>query len=205
MNTTTFTTSTLTAGFQGRAQLAPVGTTGYSNFTLNGNNNNGSRLGFIGGGTGDPNLYLDVPPSGQLVFRVNLAHNVTLTADAGGTVETSVVQTQQVTGTGATPSVAAGSAAGSGASATASGTPLSGVLLVTTGAGPSTSGTLATIGWTLPSTTPPQGCSLMPRNAAAAAGITIFTSAPSGSGWTVNVGATALAASTNYTWSYQCF
>jgi hypothetical protein len=47
---------------------------------------------------------------------------------------------------------------------------------------------------------------LMPRNAAAAAvSSTVFTTAPGGSGWTVNVGATALAASTNYAWSYQCF
>ena len=206
VNATTVATGTITAGYQGQAQLAPVGTTGYSNFTLNGNNNNGSRLGFIGGATGDPNLYFDAPPSGQFVFRVNLAHNVTLTSGAGGTVQTNVVQTQQVTGTGPAPSVAAGAAAGSGSNATVSGTTLSGVLSVTTGASPSAGNSLATISWTLPSTTPPQGCSLMPRNAAAAVvSGTIFTGAPSGSGWTVNVGATALAASTNYVWSYQCF
>ncbi len=205
VNATAVTTSTVIAGYQGRAQLATGGTAGYSNFTLNGNNSDGGRIGFIGGATGDQNLYLDVPASGHLVFRVDLAHNVTLTADAGGTVETNVVQTQQVTGTGTTPSVVAGSAAGSGASATVSGTPLSGVLSVTTGASLSINSTLATIGWTLPSTTPPQGCSLMSRNAAAAAASgTIFTGAPSGSGWTVNVGATALSASTSYAWSYQC-
>ena len=202
VNATTVTTSTMTAGYQGRAQLAPVATTGYSNFTLNGNNNNGSRLGFVGGGTGDQSLWLDVPAGGEFNFRVNNVLAVALTAAAGGAIQTNVVQTQQVTGTGATPSVAAGG----GGSATVSGTPLSGVLSISTGASPSSSSTLATVSWTLPSTTAPQGCSLMPRNAAAAAvSSTIFTGAPSGSGWTVNVGATALAASTNYAWSYQCF
>ncbi len=206
VNTTALTAASFAAGYQGDVQLAPVGTTGYSNFTLNGNNNNGGRLGFVGGGTGDPSLYFDVPSGGQFVFRVSQAHNVTLTADAGGTVQTTVVQAQQVTGVGATPSVAAGAAAGSGSNATVSGTPLSGALSVTTGSGPSSNSTLTNIGWTLPSTTPPQGCSLMPRNAAAAAASgTIFTGAPSGSGWTVNVGAIALAASTNYVWTYQCF
>jgi hypothetical protein len=179
-----------------------VATTGYRNFTLNGNNNNGSRLGFVGGGTGDQSLWLDVPAGGEFNFRVNNVLAVALTAAAGGAIQTNVVQTQQVTGTGATPSVAAGG----GGSATVSGTPLSGVLSISTGASPSSSSTLATVSWTLPSTTAPQGCSLMPRNAAAAAvSSTIFTGAPSGSGWTVNVGATALAASTNYAWSYQCF
>lgn len=206
VNATTVATSNIDAGYQGRVQLAPVGTTGYSNFTLNGSNDNGSRLGFIGGAPGDENLYFDSPTGGQFVFRVNQAWEVTLTGDAGGTVKTNVVQAQQVTGAGAAPSVAAGSAAGGGASATVSGTPLSGVLSVTTGTSPSAGNTLATIGWTLPSATAPQGCSLMPRNAAAAAvSGTIFTGAPGGSGWTVNVGATALASSTNYMWSYQCF
>ena len=206
VNTTNVAATAITAGFQGRAQLAAGGTSGYSNFTLNGNNADGSRIGFIGGGGSDQNLYLDVPTGGQFVFRVNNLHDVTFTGTSGGTIQTNVLQTQQVTGAGTTPSVAVGSAAGSGASATVSGTPLSGVLSVTTGTSPSASSTLATVGWTLPSTTPPQGCSLMPRNVASA-GVsgTIFTAAPSGSGWTMNVGATALAASTNYTWSYQCF
>jgi len=206
LNVTSLATTSFTAGYQGKVQLVPVGSTGYSNFTLNGNNDNGSRLGFVGGGTGDPSLYLDVPSGGQFDFRVNNVHNITLTADAGGTVVANVMQTQQVIGAGAAPSVATGSAAGSGGSATVAGTTLSGVLSVTTGSNPSASSALATVGWTLPSTIPPQGCSLMPRNAAAAAvSGTIFTGAPGGSGWTVNVGATALSASTNYSWSYQCF
>jgi hypothetical protein len=76
---------------------------------------------------------------------------------------------------------------------------------VTTGTAPAASSTLATMGWTLPSSTPPQGCTLMPRNAnAAAVSGTIYTGAPTTGGWTVGVGGTALAASTAYSWSYQC-
>jgi hypothetical protein len=205
LNATTLAASALTSGYQGRAQLAAGGSSGYSNFTLNGNNADGSRIGFIGGGGSDQNLYLDVPAGGGFDFRVNNVHTITFTGDSGGTVQTSVVQTQQVTGTGSTPNVTAGSAAGGG-SASASGNTLAGVLSVTTGSSPSSSAVLATVSWSLPSGTPPRGCSLMPRNAAAAAATgTIFTGAPSTSGWTVNVGASALTASTSYSWSYQCF
>jgi trimeric autotransporter adhesin len=42
---------------------------GYNNFTLNGNNADDTRLGFVGGGVGDGNLYLDVPSGGTFEFR----------------------------------------------------------------------------------------------------------------------------------------
>ena len=42
---------------------------GYNNFTLNGNNGDDFRLGFVGGGGGDNNLYLDVPAGGSFLFR----------------------------------------------------------------------------------------------------------------------------------------
>jgi trimeric autotransporter adhesin len=115
------------------------------------------------------------------------------------------VTVRQIVGSGASPTVSAAPAAGSGASATVTGTAVSGVLSVTAGTGPSASAALLNVAWTLGSSTPPEGCSLMPRNAAAAAvAATIYTGAPSTSGWTVNVGATALSASTLYSWSYQC-
>jgi hypothetical protein len=203
VNATTVNATTLTAGYNGNAQLAGGGT--YTNFTLNGSNNNGTRLGFVGGGTGDPDLYLDVPTGGSFQFRVNNVHLIALSASNNGTVQSGVVQVQQVMGSGSTPSMSTGSAAGTGGSHSLSGTTLSGVLTVTTGTAPAASSTLATMGWSLPSSTPPQGCSLMPRNAnAAAASGTIFTGAPTTGGWTVNVGGTALAASTAYSWSYQC-
>jgi hypothetical protein len=205
LTSTSVATTTMTAGYQGRAQLAAGGSSGYSNFTLNGNNADGQRIGFIGGGGSDENLYLDVPTGGQFDFRVNNVHDITFTGANGGTVLASVVQAQQLTGSGTAPSVSNGAAAGGGSSSI-SGTTISGVLSVTTGGSPAANGTLATVGWSLPSSTPPAGCALMPRNAAAAAATgTIFTGAPSTSGWTVNVGVTALSASTSYAWSYQCF
>lgn len=197
--------TSITAGYAGRAQLAAGGSSGYSNFTLNGNNADGSRIGFIGGGNADPNLYLDVPAGGGFAFRIANQHDVTMTGEGGGTVISNVVQAQQVVGNGTTPSITLGSAAGGGGSDSLTGTPLSGVIAVTTGTSPTASGALVTVGWTLPSSTLPQGCSLMPRNAEAA-GVsgTIYSGAPNSGGWTVNVGPTALASSTSYVWSYQC-
>lgn len=64
--------TTMTAGASGNAQLAASSSGGgYSNFTLNGNNADGSRLGFLGGGSGDTSLYLDVPTGGAFTFRIN--------------------------------------------------------------------------------------------------------------------------------------
>jgi hypothetical protein len=69
------------SGYEGSAQLAAGGSAGYSNFTFNGNNADGSRVGFIGGVT-DPNLYLDVPTGGAFTFRV--ADVNTLVVGPGG-------------------------------------------------------------------------------------------------------------------------
>lgn len=91
----------LACGYSGRAQLASAGS-GFSNFTLNGNNTNGNRLGFVGGGPGDPNLYMDVPANGYFIYRVantvisNLMPNGTVTMTggliAGGTAQASAVK-----------------------------------------------------------------------------------------------------------------
>jgi hypothetical protein len=144
--------------------------------------------GSVGIGSSSPAGLLSVGSSNQ--FQVDGSGDVTV---------------RQIVGSGATPTVSAGSGAGSGASVTVSGTVISGVVTVTTGSGPAASAALATVGWTLASGTPPQGCSLMPRNAAAASATgTIYTSAPATGGWTVNVGPTALSGSTAYAWSYQC-
>jgi hypothetical protein len=144
--------------------------------------------GSVGIGSSSPAGLLSVGSSNQ--FQVDGSGDVTA---------------RQIVGSGATPTVSAGSGAGSGASATIAGSAISGVMTLTTGTATVGSAAVLNVGWSL-SATAPQGCSLMPRNAAAAgASGTIFTGAPNGSGWTVNVGATALAASTNYMWSYQCF
>ncbi len=70
LTATNIATSGLQAGSNGRAQIAPGGSAGYSNITLNGNNSDGGRLGFVGGGNGDPDLYVDVPAGGHLRFRI---------------------------------------------------------------------------------------------------------------------------------------
>jgi hypothetical protein len=156
--------------------------------------NNGNVLlarngGAVGIGSSSPAGMLSVGGANQ--FQVDGSGDVTV---------------NQILGSGATPTVSAAAGAGSGASVTITGTLVSGVLNLTTGSAAAASATALNVGWSLSSGTPPHGCTLMPRNAAAAAvSATIFTGAPSGSGWTVNVGATALAASTNYMWSYQCF
>lgn len=144
--------------------------------------------GAVGIGSAAPAGLLSV--GGQNQFQVDGAGDVTL---------------RQIVGSGATPTASVAAAAGSGASASVTGTAISGVLNLTTGTGTVASATAVNVGWSLSSGTAPQGCSLMPRNAAAAAATaTIFTGAPGTSGWTVNVGATALAAGTSYAWSYQC-
>ncbi len=68
---TALSTSTFAGGANSNLQFAPSASGGgYSNFTLNGNNADTTRLGFIGGGSSDPNLYLDVPAGGIWVLRV---------------------------------------------------------------------------------------------------------------------------------------
>ncbi len=91
--------SAIKTGFNGNAQIASGGSSGYSNFTLNGNNNDSLRLGFIGGGTGDQNLYLDVPVGGRFMFRMG---SVTATSMLGPTGLTTpgVTAPRLATGTG---------------------------------------------------------------------------------------------------------
>lgn len=145
--------------------------------------------GSVGVGSASPVGLLSVGASNQ--FQVDGSGDVTA---------------RQIVGSGVAPTVVAGSGAGTGASATIAGTTISGVISLTTGTSTASSANVANVAWTLSATTAPQGCSLMPRNAAAAAATgTVFTGAPGASGWAVNAGASALAASTSYSWSYQCF
>jgi hypothetical protein len=97
---TTPTTGTFTgvkSGYNGNAQIASGGSGGYSNFTLNGNNNDSTRLGFIGGGPGDPNFYLDVPAGGSFNFRVgSTASNGGVLNQSGLTVPGTLGSSQYV-------------------------------------------------------------------------------------------------------------
>jgi len=116
------------------------------------------------------------------------------------------VTTRQVVASGATPRLIAGPAAGNGAScSTIVGANMDGVLTCKTGDLPMTNAALANIEFAGSTNVAPQGCSLMPRNAAAAnATTTIYTTAPTNSGWSIEVGEVALKPSTTYAWSFSC-
>ena len=116
------------------------------------------------------------------------------------------ITTPQLIAAGSTPSMAPGAAAGaSPACTTIAGANMAGVITCTTGTAPTPSSTLATIIFHGKLTAAPQGCTLMPRNAATALVVTDeYTTAPTATAWTIAVGATPLAPSTTYSWSYQC-
>ncbi len=99
VSTNNLVASSLKAGSNGNAQLAPGGGGGYSNFTLNGDNNDGTRLGFIGGGSGDPNLYLDVPNGGTFIFRNGSNAGVASYVSASGLRAPGVTAPKLATGT----------------------------------------------------------------------------------------------------------
>lgn len=115
------------AGYSGNAQIASGGSGGYSNFTLNGNNSDGSRIGFIGGGAADPNLYLDALAGGGFHFRANNADIGIMTA----------------TGLQVTSLTCTGTPCGSGG-ASIPGT--AGQLLASAGGGTAQANSIATIG-----------------------------------------------------------
>jgi len=56
----------------------------YGAIALNGNNADGSRVGFTGGGSGDTNLYNDVPNTGKFVWRQGSASTNVMTLNASG-------------------------------------------------------------------------------------------------------------------------
>jgi hypothetical protein len=56
----------------------------YGAIALNGNNADGSRVGFTGGGNSDTNLYNDVPNTGKFVWRQGSASTNVMTLDANG-------------------------------------------------------------------------------------------------------------------------
>jgi hypothetical protein len=115
------------------------------------------------------------------------------------------VTAAQVIGGGSTPAIAAGAAAGTSPTVSVSGTNMAGVITLTTGTATTASATLATVTFNGTLGTAPQGCQLEPRNAnAAAAAVSTYTTAPSTTAWSVAVDATALAASTAYSWAYLC-
>ncbi len=106
----------------------------------------------------------------------------------------------------AAPTIAVGAAAGtSPGTPTITGYNADGIVTVITGTATTTSATLATVTFNGTLETAPVGCALFPRNAATAlqSGF-IYTTSPSTTAWTIAVGASAVAISTTYVWSYHC-
>lgn len=106
--------------------------------------------------------------------------------------------------TGPTPTMVAGAAAGTSPTCTSLvGTNTSFVISCTTGTS-TTTGTLATVTFNPALGSAPQGCQLTSRSAATAPTATsVYTTAPSTTTWTIGV-ASALTASTAYSWSGIC-
>lgn len=145
----------------------------------------------------------DAGGAGLFAIYDNTAVAGRFTISPGGTITMSgPVSVAQLLGDGATPTAAAGAGAGAGATVQVSGSALAGLLTLTTGNGTAANATVATVSFAEALGTAPQGCSLMPRSANAA-GVAVFTGAPTAAGWPV--GATvALPVGATLVWSYQC-
>jgi hypothetical protein len=132
--------------------------------------------------------------------------NMTMALGSSNTVFSGAVKIPQIIAGGSVPTIAPGAGAGTSPSCTSiAGANMAGVITCTTGSAPSPASTLATITFHGILGTAPQGCALMPRNAATALVVADeYTTAPTTTTWAIAVGATALAASTTYAWSYQC-
>lgn len=126
-------------------------------------------------------------------------------ADFSGFVDGIIVPHVLTTGGATTPTaptVAAGSGAGGSATVTLSNArDTDGTITVTTGTSPSASSVVATVTFGTPFQGVPN-CQVTPASASA---MNTVYSPPSGTtGFTVNAGATALAASTSYSYTYHC-
>lgn len=107
-----------------------------------------------------------------------------------------------------TPGIAAGAGAGTSPTVSLAGTDVNGVVSVTSGTLPTGSAVVATITFSAVFASAPKTVILTPANANAAAlnGLTMVWVDSAGittAVWTINVGATGLAAATAYKWYYQ--
>lgn len=107
--------------------------------------------------------------------------------------------------TGDTPGIAAGAGAGTSPTISIVGTNTSGAIILTAGTAPSANATLANITFTAPPGVVPTAIILQPV-AADSIGSSVHTLYTSwtATGWTLQVGATALAAGSVHRWCYYC-
>lgn len=153
-------------------------------------------------GTTDSAIRARNSGTGAAVEAVSSATNA-LAIDAQG-----ITQTFSLKGAGNAPTGAAGPGAGTAPTINVSGTDLGGRIDVTTGTGPAGSATVVTINFDVTQGNAPGAIIISPANAAAAAltgGAQVFANQPGGTvgAWTLDVGATGLAATTAYQWSFM--
>jgi hypothetical protein len=162
-------------------------------------------LSLLNGKTLASNNVIDLGPTVILNTSTNALAGLSNIASVTGTFSGTISSSQTVS-IGPTPTMTPGTGAGTSPTCTSiTGANMAGVISCTTGTTPTASTTAITITFNGTLTTAPQGCMLMPRNAATAAATgTVYTTAPTTSSWTIAVGSTALTASTAYVWSYQC-
>ncbi len=177
----------LKTGYYGNTQFAATGT--YTGLTFNANNTDGSRLGLVGGGSSDSNLYVDVPAGGAITLRVGNAIVASQSATA--------FSTKHLVGNSASPTVAVGAAA---ASCTVAGTDVAFTLTCTTGASPA-AGVLGTVTFAGAYGAAPHFAAPGAMSAASAAASASVFATSSTTALTVST-ANALAASTSYAWHY---
>jgi len=120
--------------------------------------------------------------------------------------KSATISVAQTIASGPAPTMTAGAAAGTSPTCTSvAGANMAGVITCVTGNSTGSNATLATIAFNGTLAAAPEGCKLMPRNAATAAAVgTVYTTGPSTTAWTIAIGGTALSASTAYSWSYDC-
>jgi hypothetical protein len=141
------------------------------------------------------------PLRGAAGSVVTVGKDGVLTAEAATHLSVAgLVTAGEMVGGGAKPAMDAGAGV---RCVVDTGANMAGVISCTTGAAGVVNRTVATVRFAGGVAVAPQGCSLMARNASAA-GVGVYTTAPSKTGWTIAVGDAGLKAGTVYRWSYAC-
>lgn len=138
-------------------------------------------------------------------------HTTVFSVDVAGEVTASNITVGNSTAgqyiiSGPTPTMAAGTAAGTGSNCiTISGTNFSGNISCTTGTGTLNESTMASISFTGPIAAIPNKCTLTEQNDIASTNkLTIYTTIPTSSGWSIMTGLTAPSTSQTFLWGFSC-
>lgn len=197
-------TPQIQTGASNQAQIAASsGGGGYSNFTLNGNNTDTNRLGFVGGGTGDSNLYFDLPStSGQYNFRFNSNASSSSINQFGFSGNS--VSVNHFISAGSTPTVVFGTGAGSTPTATSiTGHDAAFTVNFTSGVTPAASNPIFTVTFSTVYGSAPN-CTFASHSASSAiASLSVYYTSTT-STFILNSNATALTTGLAYSWTVNC-